>query len=369
MPGLLLMRVFCFLFLFLAFFVRASLPVSELHVHADAGILTESLFNKLAKRNHLKLRSADLFKAGIIYHKPGDFLDFLRVYDLASSVIVKPRDITEVIFDYLKRSSQHGAIYIELMISPEHFNKQTKVYHQLNNNRAFIREKSLSYQEVIDAVVKGIKQAKKKFGIEARILVVILRHNGVKAAGKLLNKIIAYPNSYVRGINLAGDDIHFPAKWFKKVYQKASQHGLKLSAHMGEHTTSKDIQLAMEMNLDRIGHGLSVIDDKAIMQKFKKSGIGIEVCPTSNIDGGYGKFKTMSTHPLKTMLKNHLFVSISTDDPSFLHTNIQEEYRRVQKAYHLSRKTMIELCRNAIKMSFAEMPLKKRLLNQIALNH
>lgn len=346
---------------------NAHWPVSELHVHADAGILSEHLFNQLVKRNHLTLKSSDFFKEGIIYHQPGDFSDFLRVYDLVSSVIQTEEDISDVVYDYLKRSHIQGGIYTELMVSPEHFNKATKVFSQSGKDSPSIRAKSLSYTQVIRAVSKAITQAKKDFDIEARIIIVILRHKGVKAANKLLDTVIKHPHPYVRGINLAGDDIHYPAGQFKAIYDKARKHGLKLSAHMGEHTGSKDIETALAMKLDRIGHGLSVIQDKTMMKQFKRSGIGIEVCPSSNIDGGNGIFKSLNTHPLKTMLKEGLFVAISTDDPSFLHTNIQDEYRQVQQAYHLSKKQMLKLCENSIRMSFAEPALKRKLLRKVHL--
>jgi len=68
---------------------------------------------------------------------------------------------------------------------------------------------------------------------------------------------------------------------------------------------------------------------------------------------------------LRVMLKNHVFVSINTDDPAFLHTSIGREYRLVQQAYGLSELEMIQLCRNAVEMSFAEEELKERLRGKI----
>ena len=83
------------------------------------------------------------------------------------------------------------------------------------------------------------------------------------------------------------------------------------------------------------------------------------------MERGHGKFNTMAKHPLKKMLANHLPVAISTDDPSFNPTNIEQEYLMVQKAYDLTNAQMIELCENSIKMSFAEKPLKQKLLKKV----
>lgn len=323
-----------------------KLPVSELHVHAEAGVMTAANIDYLAKRHHLKVSSKDFIRDGIIYHKPGDFMDFLKVYDNVTALIKDKSDLSYVIYDYLRRAHDDGAIYIELTTSPMHFPQ-------------------MSYREVIDAVAASIDKAHHDFDIDARILVVILRHKGPVAGEKMLDKILAYRHPYVVGISLAGDDVHYPAQQFGHLYAKAKAAGLKLSAHMGEHTSSQDIRTALAMHLDRIGHGVSVAKDKPLMQEVAAKHVGFEVCPSSNVDGGHGVFPSLQAHPLPIMLKNNVFVSINTDDPGFLHTSIGKEYRLVQKAYGLTDAQMLQLCRNAVVMSFAEEALKKRLLAKI----
>jgi adenosine deaminase len=347
-----------------------QLPVSELHVHADGGILTQAIFETFARKNNLDINSGQFFQDGIIRHKSADFLDFLKVYDEVTSVIKTEDDLTLVVYDYLRRCAQDGAIYVELLISPDHFLKNRKDYDHEKNTKALLpsRPVGLSYQQTIDAVAKAIDKANKHHGIDSRINVVILRHNGPEQALRLINKVIKNPHPYVVGINLAGDDINFNAKKFSAVYKLARAHGLKLTAHMGEHTGPKDILLAMKMKLDRIGHGLAVVENQTVMNAFKKTHIGIEVCPSSNIGDGKGKYQSMANHPLKTMIDNDLFVAISTDDPAFLHTNIAKEYLKVQKSYQLDYDDMIKLCRNSIKMSFADKKLKKKLLLKIDIN-
>lgn len=322
------------------------LPISELHVHAEAGILTPQLVDYLSKKHHLSVTSHDFFKEGIIDVPSGTFSDFLSMYDKATALMQDPDDITCVIYDYLKRSAKEGAIYIEFTTSPNHF-------------------KQLTYKQVVDAAAKAIDQARHDFGIESRMLIVLLRHEGLPKARELLDKMLAYRHPYVVGISLAGDDVHYPAKDYIPLYEKARKAGLHLSAHMGEHTDAKDIQLGLDMHLDRIGHGLSVINNSRILQHAKEAHIGFEVCPSSNINLGRGQYKNLQEHPLKKMIDEGLFVSISTDDPGFLHTSISKEYHDIQMAYHLSYKQMIQLCRHSIEMSFAELSLKEKLLKKI----
>lgn len=331
-------------FLSLPALAQPKLPVSELHVHAEAGVLTPELIDTLAKKHHLSVSSKDFYKNGMIDIPGNNFMSFLKVYDKASALMKDPDDITLVLYDYLKRCHEDGAIYIEFTTSPNHF-------------------KHLRYKQVVDAAAKAIDKAKHDFGIESRMLIVLLRHEGLPLAKELLNKILVYRHPYVVGISLAGDDVHYPAKAYLPLYQKAQKAGLKLTAHMGEHTGPDDIKLAVKMKLNRIGHGLSVMQDPKLIELVSRKRIGLEICPSSNLNGGL--YKSLAEHPVGKMIAKGMYVSINTDDPAFDATSIGKEYENVRKAYHLTDKQMIQLCRNAVNMSFAEPALKKKLLAKI----
>ena len=49
-----------------------------------------------------------------------DFLDFLRTYDLAASVIRTAEDYRDITYEYLRDCAGEGAIYVELTASPDH---------------------------------------------------------------------------------------------------------------------------------------------------------------------------------------------------------------------------------------------------------
>ena len=49
-----------------------------------------------------------------------DFLDFLRTYDLAASVIRTGEDYRDITYEYLCSCARGGAIYVELTASPDH---------------------------------------------------------------------------------------------------------------------------------------------------------------------------------------------------------------------------------------------------------
>jgi len=73
-----------------------NVPLAELHVHLE-GTVPPALIQRLADRNGLKVpegvfETADKFKWV-------DFLDFLRTYDLAASVIRTQQDYRDITYE------------------------------------------------------------------------------------------------------------------------------------------------------------------------------------------------------------------------------------------------------------------------------
>ena len=93
------------------------LPKAELHLHLE-GAASPDLVRRLAARHGMTL-PADLFDARGEFAWT-NFLHFLKVYDVASTVIKTEQDYRDVTYEYLKACAAEGAIYVELMSSPDH---------------------------------------------------------------------------------------------------------------------------------------------------------------------------------------------------------------------------------------------------------
>src|SRR4051812_2491812 len=92
-------------------------PLAELHVHLE-GTVPPALVQRLADRNGLKVPDG-VFKTPERFRWV-DFLDFLRTYDLAASVIRTPEDYRDITYSYLMGCAAEGAVYVELIASPDH---------------------------------------------------------------------------------------------------------------------------------------------------------------------------------------------------------------------------------------------------------
>src|SRR3979411_2487998 len=94
-----------------------TLAKAELHVHLE-GTAPPALVRHIAAHHSIELPGRLLGVDGRFRYT--DFLDFLRTYDLAASVIRTGEDYRDVTYEYLCSCASGGAIYVELTASPDH---------------------------------------------------------------------------------------------------------------------------------------------------------------------------------------------------------------------------------------------------------
>lgn len=323
-----------------------TLKKAELHVHLE-GTIAPDLAIKLAKRNKLTLPPGLIAPNGTSYLSK-DFLDFLKVYDTLAAVIKVPQDYYDITFEYLKANAQEQAIYIEMMYSPDHAEQSS----------------GIPSREHLAAIQQAINDAKDQFGIVGRIISTGVRHYGVDACERVAKQAGIDRFPCVTGFGLGGDEAKFPPGLFAKAYQIAADAGLECTVHAGEFDTARGMVEAMNtLPIKRIGHGVLVINSPETMAMVKDRGIALELCPTSNIF--LGLFKDMQTHPFAKLYEAGIQVSISSDDPPFMSTNLAQEYEKVQKAYHFSDDTMNDITRMAINAAFVDEKTRSELLQKI----
>ncbi|MCH8890452.1 MAG: hypothetical protein IH827_05185 [Myxococcales bacterium] len=68
------------------------------------------------------------------------------------------------------------------------------------------------------------------------------------------------------GLDLAGNELNYPADSFTSIFKSAEQAGLKTTVHAGEWTGAESVNQALSsMGATRIGHGVRVLEDMEIV--------------------------------------------------------------------------------------------------------
>ena len=66
------------------------------------------------------------------------------------------------------------------------------------------------------------------------------------------------------------------------------------------------------LKIERIGHGISAIQDEKLMKRLKKDQTPIELCPTSNLFTR--KYVSeISEHPIRAFYDKGLYVTLNSD--------------------------------------------------------
>jgi len=312
---------------------------AELHVHLE-GTAPPALVREIAARNGLALPDR-LFGADG-HFRYLDFIDFLRTYDLAASVIRTAQDYRDITYQYLRDCASEGAIYVELTASPDH--------------AAIV---GLSDEAHLQGIADGIDDARRETGIEGRILLSAVRNFGVRQAIRIARHAAERPHPYVVGFSMAGDEENFPADDFAEPFEIAAAAGLGCTIHAGEWGGPDSVRAALRLPVSRIDHGVRAIEDPALVQELAAREIVLACCPTSNVV--LGVYPSYEHHPLPRLRAAGVRVTLGSDDPPYFGATIGSEYEICAQRMGLSEDDLRDLTRTAIKAAFCDDRLKATL--------
>ena len=180
-----------------------DVPKVELHVHLE-GTAPPDLIRRLSERNGLPVPEG-VFAAPDRFAYT-DFLDFLKTYDKAASVIRTGEDYRDITYEYLMSCAAEGAVYVELTASPDH-----------------AKLVGLSDEEHLDGIARGIDDARADSGIEGRILISCVRNFGVEPALRVARYAAERPHPYVVGFSMAGDEENYPPAAYAEAFEIAER--------------------------------------------------------------------------------------------------------------------------------------------------
>jgi adenosine deaminase len=320
-----------------------TVPKAELHVHLE-GTAPPELVQRMATRNGVPLPSQLLGTDGRFRYT--DFLDFLRTYDLAASVIRTAQDYRDITYEYLRKCGREGAIYVELTASPDH-----------------ARLVGLTDEEHLNGIAHGIDDARRDRGIEGRILISAVKNFGVEQALRVARYAAERPHPYVVGFSMAGDEANFPATDFAEAFAIAAAGGLGCTIHAGEWAGPHSVWSALTLPITRIDHGVRAIEDPALVRELVARQVVLDCCPTSNVV--LGVYRSYEEHPLPRLLDAGVKVTLGSDDPPYFGATIQGEYRVCAERMGLSEDDLRGITRTAIDAAFCDAGLKAELWERL----
>ena len=100
-----------------------------------------------------------------------------------------------------------------------------------------------------------------------------------------------------------------------------------------------------------------------IRKMVKKAGIGIEMCPISNLQTK--AVESTKNYPMREFLNAGLKVTVNTDNRTVSNTTLTKELEFIQKNYRITDEEIHLMMRNAVDVAFADDAVKERMLKYV----
>lgn len=327
--------------------IDPKLPLVDLHRHLDGNIHPDLIW-KIAERNKIKLPAnslEELIPLTQIQDQTSDLLAFLEKLDYGVSVLATIDDCREVAYENMLDAKKQGIDYTELRFSP--------YYMSMNHN--------LNMSDVVAAVVDGVRAGSEETGVKAKLIGILSRTFGAETCMRELQSLLDNKND-ITALDLAGDEINYPANMFQEHFNKGRDAGWHITVHAGEADGPQSIWNAIEMlGATRIGHGVAATQDQKLMEYMAKNNIAVESCPTSNYQTA--TVADLKSHPLPTFLQNDLLVCLNTDDPAVSNITLANEYKVAREVIGLSESELSKVQENGVKAAFLTDSERSELLN------
>lgn len=321
-----------------------NIPKAEIHLHSEA-LISKKTAKKILSRKDSKYKDKKNIDQLFKYD---NLKDFIKTFLLIQSAFEEIRDFKELfknIQPYLKRN---GIVYAEIFFSPSNFVKN-----------------GIKFEDIMDVLIKEINRIKRREKINVKAIIDVSRTFGLENAKKNLDYVINCKCENIIGIGLGGDERKGSAKEFESVFRIAKQFRYHRVAHAGEDVGPESIWNAIRyLEVERIGHGISAINDLKLINYLVKTQIPLEICPTSNIF--IGRFvKKIENHPIKELYKNGVLVTLNTDDPAFFNVELLDEYWNLYSKLHFSLEDIKKIIINGFKASFIDEKVKKEYIGKV----
>lgn len=313
-----------------------ELPKVELHRHLEGSLRLETL-QEIAREYGITLPAKHGLGPLVQMQNddPYDFATFLSKFATIRLFYRSPEIIARVTEEAIADAAADNIRHLELLFTPV----------------ALSRAQGFSLGEVMDWVAEAAAAAGQKYGVSVLLVASVNRHEPVELAELTIREAAGRMDRGIVGVNLAGNEVQFSARPFAGVFAEANQAGLHVTIHAGEWTDAENVREAIvELGAERIGHGVRVLEDPAVMRLASERGTTFEVCLTSNYQTG--SVAKLSTHPFKQMMDAGLKVTLNTDDPSISQITLSDEYQLACSEFGLAHSDLLDMVFTAARASF-----------------
>jgi adenosine deaminase len=261
-------------------------------------------------------------------------------------VLLQEQDFFDVTFAYLAKARSQNVRYAEMFFDPQAHTARGVPF---------------------DVVVRGIRRAQldaeRILGIKSQLILCVLRDWSAEFAMTTLVQSLPY-REWIIGFGLDSDEKNNPPVKFKAVFERARREGYFLTMHCDvdqQNSTEHIRQCLEEIGVDRIDHGVNVLESKQLCDEVARRQLAFTVCPISNAYVTSGS----KAKEIRRMLELGIRATVHSDDPAYFRGYIVENFVRTQEEADLGPNELLQLTRNAFESTWLPRAAKDRFLAEL----
>lgn len=336
-----------------------SLPKAELHLHLEGSVEPATLA-ELSRRHNTPLPTEnnryDVRGSGDELSEEDvrrlysyqNFTGFMLAFKAVTERLRTPEDYELITYRLMQKLRQQNVMHAEVYVSV-----------------GVVRWRGQDFGPIFEGLERGRERGHRDFGVSLLWIFDAVRHFGPEAAAEVFDIAARLRERNVVGVGLGGDERRGPAEWFRDLFKKAADSGLRLTAHAGETSGPESVWGALNIGAERIGHGVSIARDPELLEVLAHKQVPLEICVTSNVRTGV--CTEVKEHPLKAFFDEGLMITLNTDDPAMFQTSLCKEYELAHEEFGLTEEHLREIARNSFEASFLPVDKKMKFLQQIDL--
>jgi adenosine deaminase len=325
-----------------------SLPKAHLHLHFT-GSMRHSTLLELATRDGINLPEAlvEDWPPTLSAADEKGWFRFQRLYDVARSVLRTEDDVRRLVCEAAEDDVADGSRWLEIQVDPGGYAAR------FGGITAFT-----------DLVLDAVRDASAHTGLGMAVVIAANRTKHPLDARTLARLAAQYAGRGVVGFGLSNDERRGRTEDFGPAFAIAERAGLMLTPHGGELLGAHSVRTCLDtLHADRLGHGVRVVEDPALLERVAERGVPLEVCPVSNV--ALGVYTDLSSVPLPTLLEAGATVALGADDPLLFGSRLTGQYATMRAAHDLTDESLAGLAAMSIRASSAPDDTKSRLLSEV----
>lgn len=323
-----------------------KLPKVELHCHLDGSIRPQTL-RKIADSQGISLPSDDeqLRTLVVAPETCQNLNEYLERFDLVLTCLQTETALQTAALDVISQAAEENIKYIEVRFAP-----------------SLHTEKGLSLPKIVTAVLAGLSEGEKQFGVKSNALLCGMRHEELQSIEQIVYLADTFKQSGIVGFDLAGNEVDFPPYTFEETLDLVHHLDIPLTLHAGECGCGKNVVDAIKLGAKRIGHGIALKDTPEYFSLAQENNILVEMCPTSNFQTK--TVTSLAEYPFKTFLDAGITICINTDNRTVSGTTLTDEYMKLHEWYDITYPDMEKLNHYAVNGAFIP-ESEKQLLHDL----